>query len=105
MEIKETRAVSITEAKLILQKRKEEGELGYEQNQALENSEKFSSKDQKELDKMVKELTKEGKISEETAKKLIDISPNNPSTLKAVLLKDKVDLSEEEIASVIKKLE
>ena len=105
MEIKDSKPVSITEAKLILQKRKEEGELGYEQNQAVENSERFSSKDQKELDKMVKEITKEGKITEETAKKLIDISPNNPSTLKAVLLKDKVDLSEEEIAAVIKKLE
>ena len=104
MEIKDSKAVSISEAKLILQRRKEEGELGYEQSQALENSERFATRDDKAVEKLIKDLTKNEKISQEVAKKIIDISPNNPSTLRAILIKDKVDLSEEEITEVIKKL-
>ena len=42
MEIKGSKPVTISEAKEILAKRKEEqAELGYEQNQALEHAERF----------------------------------------------------------------
>ena len=43
MEIKSSKMVSLVEAKKILTERKEEGELGYEQTQALDHAEKFSN--------------------------------------------------------------
>jgi DNA-directed RNA polymerase subunit F len=103
MDIKSTKPLSVSEAKEILSKRKEDGELGYEQSQALESSEKFGKFDAPKVKKM-REAIAGGKISQELAVKIIDISPESPSTLKAILVKDKVELSDDEIANILKEL-
>lgn len=104
MEIKSTKGVTLSEVKEILGKRGEESELGYEQSQALEHAEKFCKCDSKKAQKLLGDLTKNGKISEEIALKILDIMPNDPATLKAILAKDKVELSEEELSQVVKEL-
>lgn len=104
MEIKSSKAVSVSEAKEILAKRKEDGELGYEQTQALENCEKYARYDGEKARKLVDALAKGGKLTRETAIKIVDVGPDNPATLRAILVKDRVELSEEDINEILKQL-
>ncbi|MFN7991596.1 MAG: RNA polymerase Rpb4 family protein [Candidatus Micrarchaeia archaeon] len=102
MEIKSSKAVTVSEAREIMAKRKEDGELGYEQQQALDNSEKFAKLDSEKAGKMVEALVKSGKLNHETAIKVADICPDNPATLRAILVKDRIELSEDEINGILK---
>lgn len=102
MEIKSSKPVPVSEAKEILAKRNEDGELGYEQSQALDNAERFANPEKTE--KAMKALAKNEKISEELAAKIADVRPAKPETLKALLVKDRVELSDEEVDSILKEL-
>lgn len=104
MDVKSSRAVSVSEAKEILARRKEDGELGYEQAQALDNCEKYAKYDADKAKKLVETLAKGGKLTKETAIKIVDVGPDNPATLRAILVKDRVELSEEEINEILKEL-
>jgi len=104
METKSSKPASIATAKEILSNRSKEGELGYEQTQALENAEKFSKFKPDRIKKLVEKLTNNEKINEELAIKIIDICPTDASTLKAILVKDRIELSDEEINQIIKEL-
>lgn len=104
MDMKSSRPVTSAEAKVILAARKDGGELGYEQAQALENLEVTVKIEPKKVDDLREKLVKAGKISEELAAKLIDVRPDNPATLRAVLSKDKAELTEEQINEIIKEL-
>lgn len=106
MEITSTKPVSLTEVKNILEKREKEnseGKLEYEQNLALEHAKKFSKYEKAEANKRITELTKK-KIPQETAIKIVEIKPTQPETLKAIMLRDKVELSEDEINEIFKLL-
>ena len=103
MEIKGSKPVPVSEAKEILAKRKEDGELGYEQDQALENAERFAS-DSKKAEKLIETLQKMEKITPEMAAKIADIQPKTAATLRAILVKDRVELSEDEVAGLLKEL-
>jgi len=104
MEVKSSKAVSVVEAKEILSKRSKQGELGYEQSQALEHAEKFSKFKPDKIKKLVETLKNDKRISEELAVKIIDICPDNPASLKAILAKDRVELSDEEINKITNEL-
>ncbi len=104
MNIKASRPVPVSVAKEILAKRKEEGELGYEQNQALENAERFAPADSKKAKSVLEAIEGIGKMTPELAAKIADIHPANAATLRAILVKDRVELSEEEAAAVLKEL-
>jgi DNA-directed RNA polymerase subunit F len=104
MEIKSSKPVSVSQANEILSKRKEDGELGYEQSQALENSEKFAKHDEAKAKRIVEAILETGKVSHELAVKIVDILPDSPNTLKAILVKDKVELSDDEIAKILKEV-
>jgi len=97
--------VPAAQAKELLEKRKKEGELNYEQTSALEHCEKTVSMSPKETAKKIDLLLeKNKKLLPETAAKLVDIQPKAANTLKAVLLKDKIELSDEEIEEILKVL-
>ena len=104
MKVKETKSVSMAEAREILEARAGEGELGYEQSQALEHSESFSKLDSKKVEKLVASLTKHEKVTEELALKIIDISPDNPATLKAIFAVQKIEITDDEAAAILKEL-
>lgn len=104
MDIKSSKPVTVSEASEILSKRKEDGELGYEQSQAQESAEKFAKHPPEKARKIASEIASGGKVSVELAAKIVDISPDNPATLKAILVKDKVELSDEEISRILKEL-
>ncbi len=105
MEVKGSKPVTISEAREILAKRKEEqAELGYEQSQALENAERFSKADSDKAKKLVEKISKIGKISIDAAVKIVDIRPATMGSLKAILSKDKIELSEEDGEKILKEL-
>ena len=101
MNITSSKPITLSEAKDILEKRKKESDLEYEQQQAFEHAEKFSKSDPKAAKKLVDELMKNEKLSIDTAIKIVDIMPKKPETLKAILLKDKIEMSDEEIAQLL----
>jgi DNA-directed RNA polymerase subunit F len=104
VEVKSSKPTLMANAKDVLAKRKDEGELGYEQSQALENTQRFATTETSKADKIVEKLMKNGKISEELAVKIVDIHPTNPATLRAILVKDRVEMSDGEIEETLKEL-
>jgi DNA-directed RNA polymerase subunit F len=104
MEIKSSKPVTLSEVKEILGKRNEESELGYEQSQALEHAEKFCKCDTKKAQKLLQSLAKNDKITDDIAAKIVDVMPNDPATLRAILAKDKIEMSDEELEALVKEL-
>jgi DNA-directed RNA polymerase subunit F len=104
MEVKSSKAVTVGYTQNVLSKREKDGELGYEQAQALDHSKKFSKERTKKIETIVEALIKHEKITEELAVKIIDIAPENPATLKTILAKDRIEISEEEAASILKEI-
>ena len=103
MKIVSLNPVSVAEAKELITKRMKDGELNYEQTLASEHSEKFANGTSKSIKKKIDEIVKKNeKIPLETAVKIIDIEPKTLSTLKLIMLKDKVDLSDEELSDILK---
>ena len=95
--------VSVAEAKEMVNKRIKDGELNYEQTLAIEHAEKFANGTAKVLKKKADDIVKKNeKIPMETAVKIVDIAPKMLSTIKAIMLKDKVELTDEELAEILK---
>jgi len=104
MKIIKSRPFSLPEAKELLEERKKDGELEYEPAQAAEHAEKFAHMKPTEASKIVKELMENG-MDQDTAVKIADVSPKHPETLKAILVKNKIDMNDEELSAVLKKLQ
>ncbi|MFH1222123.1 MAG: RNA polymerase Rpb4 family protein [Candidatus Micrarchaeota archaeon] len=103
MKVTKSDPLSLVEAKELLDKRKEEGELNYEQTLALEHAEKFATLTVKKAREKVEAIQKKSdKVPESTAVKLVDVMPKSAATLKAVLLRDKVELTDDEIGEILK---
>lgn len=105
MNIIKSQPIPTAEAKKILEERQKEGELNYEQALALEHSEKVQTINYKKAKELLDALLeKNKKLLPETAIKIIDVQPKKASTLRAILLKDKIDLTEDEINEILKLL-
>lgn len=103
MENKNSEPVSESEVKVILEKRKgNEEELAYEQAQALEHAERYAELTPAKAKKLIEDIRKNERIPIETAIKITEIMPKQTSTLKAILIKDKVELNDEELGAVLK---
>ena len=103
MEVKTSEPAPESEVKVLLGKRKtKDEELAYEQAQAEEHAEKFAELTPAKTKKLVEDIRKNEKISLETAIRIVDIMPKYIPTLKAILIKDNVDLSDEELNAVLK---
>ena len=104
MRIVSSKPVPMADVRDVLAERKEAGEeLGYEQANALEHSENFAGCDKKKAESVLKKVKAASpKIDEETAVKIVDIMPKTEETLKAILLKNKIEISMEEIKDIMK---
>lgn len=106
MKIVGSKPVSVSEAKKLLEQRSKDTELEYEQSQAAVHSDKFTTRTPEAVQKLAKEIMeKNGKMDLEVAIKLVDICPKQPETLKSILLRKKVDLSDEETEEILKMLQ
>lgn len=105
MKVVDTMPVSVSEAKKLLDQRKEDSELEYEQTQAADHAEKFVKHKPEGIMKTAKEMVeKNSNLDMEIAIKLIDIAPRRPETVRAILLRKKVDVTDEEVEEILKML-
>lgn len=103
MKIISSMQLTLAEVKEILDARKKEGEFGYEQKQAYEYAEYFAKQNKKEAKKSVESLISENKkITRETAVTLVNIAPTSPKIIKMIALKNKIELSDEEVEKILK---
>ncbi len=94
------RPVTSAEALEVLEDRKKEGELGYEQKLAYEHMGKFNKLSAGEARKMMKELEEYG-VGEAVAIKICDIMPIDVAQLKQILVKTKKSFEEDEIGKIM----
>ncbi|MGC8662516.1 MAG: RNA polymerase Rpb4 family protein [Candidatus Micrarchaeia archaeon] len=99
----EPEPISAVEALEVLNERKKEGELGFEQQRAYEDAKKFARLNKEKAEKLEKELTELG-LSTKLAKKLIDIMPLNDMQLKQALIFDKRSFDEQTVAKVLERI-
>jgi len=100
----EPNAVSMPEALSILEERKKEGELGYEQEITYEHVKKFAKLGRSDAEKMAKELSDFG-ISKKGIAKIIDIMPISVLQLKQVLIIERRNFDEDVIAKIFETIE
>ncbi|VVB77182.1 Uncharacterised protein [uncultured archaeon] len=92
--------VSAAEALVILEKRKEAGELGYEQQMAYDHITKFSGIGLESAKKARKELEALG-VNEATAIKISDVMPIDLAQLKHILVREKKNFEEEDVRKMM----
>jgi len=92
--------VSVREVREILEKRKEKGELTYEQKVSLEYAQEFGKAKPKKAHEVIEKLRKEG-IDERTAVKLVDLQPKTKEELKLVFEKVRFRLTEDAIKKIL----
>lgn len=95
------RIVSIQEVLEILENRKKESELGYEQELAYEHAKKFSRITKQKSEKLLKELEEIKKLSEEARIKIVEILPKNEDTLRQIIANEPYTLDESEIKRIM----
>ena len=93
--------IPLTEVKEIIEKRKKEGELSYEQNLTLEYCKKFTHLKKKEAESLIKELVQLDKIEEPHAVMLANLLPVKAEDLSLIFSKEHFLLSGEELNSIL----
>ncbi|HLD60400.1 MAG TPA: RNA polymerase Rpb4 family protein [Candidatus Bilamarchaeaceae archaeon] len=104
MRVNSSKPVSVSEVNELLSKRQKKEELAYEQQQSLDHAEKFAKLPPKDAEKLAAKIAENEKIALETAVKVVDILPKKIETLRAIMVKDKVTLSDEELNEIFKLL-
>ncbi len=89
---------SLNEVKEILEDRKKEKELTYEQQLAYDHAKKFAADAKQE--KLRKALVDQG-LSDRAAVKAMDIMPKNAMTLKQILSHENKTFSDEEVNAIL----
>jgi DNA-directed RNA polymerase subunit F len=82
-------------------KRADEEELGYELRRAIRHAELFAHGTAEESRRMVEELIKLEKMTQEIAVKIADIRPITKDELRAIYAKERFTLSEEELNGIL----
>ncbi|MFA5077451.1 MAG: hypothetical protein WC488_03420 [Candidatus Micrarchaeia archaeon] len=102
MKVNGTKQITLAEVKDILEGREKEGELGYEQKQAQDYAKKFAKGTRKEAEALVDKIMKNKKFTREAAVSLANVSPKHIETVRTLVQKDKIDLSQEEAEEIVK---
>ncbi|MEM0475427.1 MAG: hypothetical protein QW343_01405 [Candidatus Norongarragalinales archaeon] len=77
--------ISLPEAKALLEKRRKEGALGYEQQNTFEYLEEFAAFDEKDAREMRKELEKLGFLNEAQIVSVVNNAPRFENEVRAIL--------------------
>lgn len=104
MRIISSEPTTLEEVKKALSERKKDGELDYIQEQTLEYAEKFSDDSKDKKFKNVLSKLEEMKVPSKTALKIIEIWPKKTETLKLILFRERVELSEDNLNSIVEML-
>lgn len=101
MKVIEERLVTNAEAKKILEKREGEGELHYEQKNALDVLRKVLKVDIKKIEKIVEELKTIPKLREFHIISIANLLPEDKDDLRLILQKEYNVLEEDEIKKIL----
>jgi len=101
MNILSEKTVPDIEAKEILEKREKEGELKYEQKNALELLKKFVKLNKEKTNSLTEELAKIEKLRDRQIVSIVNFLPEDRDDLRAVLQKEYSILTDEEINLVL----
>ncbi len=99
-----SRIISTPEALEILEKRKKEGDLGYEQQVSYDHIKKFAKLDVSRAEKLYKHIIELG-LSEKSAIQIIDILPTDMIQLKQILANEKNAPAEDVTEKIFKLVE
>lgn len=95
-EIIKERLITNVEAREILEERKKQIELGYEQKNALDYLKKYTELKEKKTKELVEELKKVNKLRERQIISIVNLLPNDRDDLRLILEKDYNNLTDEE---------
>lgn len=101
MDILSEKTIPDMEAKTILESREKEGELRYEQKNALELLRKFIKLDREKTDSLTEELKKVEKLREKQIVAIVNFLPEDRDDLRVILQKEYSALTDEEINLVL----
>ncbi len=101
--VEEGRLVSLAEVKNMLEKaQKERDEMTYEQKIALEHARRFARVNKTTADKIIKGVMAAfPEMEEKYAIRIADLVPQHADDVASILQKARMDLSEDDIASII----
>lgn len=91
---------SLSEVKEVLEQRKKDGELTYEQQLAYEHAKKFASGERSKEEKFKKALVEAG-ASPKSAIKIMDIMPKNAMTIRQILMHENRAFTDEEVNKML----
>ncbi|MBU3958166.1 MAG: RNA polymerase Rpb4 family protein [Nanoarchaeota archaeon] len=101
MKVSDIKAISMAEAKEILEQREKFGELGYEQKIAVEHLKKHTRLSGSDAKKMIDEISAVLRMSNETLAMIVNILPKNPDEVRMIFARERFSLKEEEISKII----
>ncbi|MFH0832950.1 MAG: hypothetical protein V1900_04485 [Candidatus Aenigmatarchaeota archaeon] len=101
MEIMNEEEVSIHDAKNIMEKRKDEKELVYEQKICLEYLEKVSKLPQAKLKSMIEELNGIAILKSRYISLILNMMPDTEDEVNMLFSKERTNLKKEEIKQII----
>ncbi len=101
MKVLDVKAISMAEAKEILEKREKEGELGYEQKIALEHLKKHTRLSGPDAKKLSDEISSILRMSSETMAMIANVLPKTADEVRMIFARERFSLKEEEIAKII----
>ena len=93
--------IPLAEVKELIEQRKKEGELSYEQNLTYEYTKKFSKLSSTDARALINELTTIEKITPRHAVELADVFPKNADEIQLLFTKEHFVLSPEEVQNIL----
>ena len=100
-EEKEERQISLVEVRELLEKERTKRELTNEQKMALQHAQTFVRLNVSETKKLIKELKKIEKLSDQAIHKIAEILPTHPDDVRAVLAKERYTLEKGEVEEIV----
>lgn len=101
MEVLNEEDASAADAKKIMEERKKEGELVYEQKICLEFLDKSVKITQAQLKNMIEELSKIAILKPRYIALIINIMPDTEEEVEALFSKERTNLKKEEIKQIV----
>ena len=93
--------ISLSEAKELIEQRKKEGELTYEQNLTLEYTKKFSTLSADDARALLNELIQLKNITRRHAAEIVDLFPKNLDELRLIFSKEHLTFADEELQGIL----
>ena len=93
--------ISLAEAKELIEQRKKEGELSYEQNLTFEYTKNFSKLSSDDARALMNELIQLKNVTRRHAVEIADIFPKNLDELRLIFAKEHLTFADEDLQGII----